>query len=403
METPGYPKTPPKGSGFSCRYVLEVANESNGVAVDPGSEKGSFLLFVSDDAQKASSLAHALAELGCSASCQVLTPPEALRAIPTMTPDLIVLAMSPSSKEGSRFLSELRGSEFSPSPAAVLVLCDGTDWTIVESAINQGASGWLDENVSAQALLHHIQGMLTVRSRVLARWATLEHAVEARTQAIDEAHLDTLARLCKVAELRDYTTGEHTARVGRLSGLIAQQMHLAPEEVRLIVHTAPVHDIGKVVMPDHIVLKSEDLDQAERELMRRHTTLGADILSRGPSELFRTAEAIAAHHHERWDGGGYPSGLIGQQIPLPARIVAAADSFDAMTHQRPYRQPTSTEIALAEMERERGWQFDPDVVDALLRAIGRHEDPEQHGLNNEVGRTTNVFASLRPPLATRIG
>ena len=196
------------------------------MAVGPESEKGSFLVFVSDDAKKASFLVHALEDLDCSASCQVLGPREALRALPTMTPDLIVLAMSPRSKDGSRFLRELRKSDLPPFPAVVLVLCDEADRTTVESAIDAGASGWFDENASPQALLHHIQGMLAVRSRILTRWATLEDAVEARTRALDEAHLDTLARLCKVAELRDYTTGEHTARVGRLSGLIAQQMHL---------------------------------------------------------------------------------------------------------------------------------------------------------------------------------
>ena len=135
--------------------------------------------------------------------------------------------------------------------------------------------------------------------------------------------------------------GQHTYRVARLSALLAQELHLPPEEVELIMRAAPLHDVGKVAIEDQILLKKGGFSVNEREIMREHALLGAEILKGGRSDLMKMAEQIATSHHERWDGQGYPQGLSGENIPLCARIVAVADAFDALTHVRPYKEAWS--------------------------------------------------------------
>jgi putative two-component system response regulator len=169
-----------------------------------------------------------------------------------------------------------------------------------------------------------------------------------------------------VAEYRDDATGRHTKRVGQLCGLIARELGLPQERAALIARTAPLHDLGKVAIADSVLLKNGLFDEEERETMRKHSAHGAKLLSGGTSELVQMAEEIALFHHERWDGQGYPCGLEADEIPMTARIVAVADSFDAIIHIRPYKEAWSIPDAIAEIERERGGQFDPRVVDALL-------------------------------------
>jgi len=188
-----------------------------------------------------------------------------------------------------------------------------------------------------------------------------------RKQWSEAAYLDGLKRLSRLIELRDDKTGEHTVRVSRLSTLIAQNLHLSPEEVWLIHHAAPLHDLGKVVIPDRILLKTGPLDDKERTIMQSHTTAATEILGRDThSTALQMAEQIARHHHERWDGEGYPDRLKGAEIPLGARIVAVADAYDKMMHDLPYRTALPLEAVVEEFKHESGWQFDPEVVRALV-------------------------------------
>lgn len=189
------------------------------------------------------------------------------------------------------------------------------------------------------------------------------------SELIEVAHLESLAQLSRIIELRDDTTGEHTARVARLSGMIAQSLRLPSEQIRRVHRVAPVHDIGKVVVPDQILLKPGPLTAQEQALMRRHTTLASEIMGGSTSEIIRLAEQVARHHHERWDGHGYPDGLAGEEIPLAARIVAVADAFDAMVNERPYRSAVPLTEVLEVLDQESGWQFDPNVVEALFRVL----------------------------------
>jgi putative two-component system response regulator len=183
--------------------------------------------------------------------------------------------------------------------------------------------------------------------------------------------MEVLDRLARVAELRDDPAGGHPARVGRLSGLIAQELMLPADETRLIMRAAPLHDIGNLALSDEILQGEGIFSEEQREQMRQHTSLGAYLLRGAENETLQAAEHIALSHHERWDGLGYPQGLARIAIPIAARIVAVADALDAMTHPRSYKEPFSIPQALDEIRRDSGWQFDPEVVAALVRVYER--------------------------------
>ena len=197
----------------------------------------------------------------------------------------------------------------------------------------------------------------------------LEEMVRERTRALEVAQAETLRRLAQAAEFRDDETGQHTRRVGMLAGRIAQRMGLPPEMVDLIQQAAPLHDVGKIGVPDSILLKPGKLTVEEFTEMKRHTLIGANLLAGGLSGVESMAEEIARCHHEKWDGSGYPIGLAGEEIPLPARIVAVADFYDALSYPRPYRPAWPRDQVIAEIELENGRHFDPAVVDAFFQVV----------------------------------
>ena len=193
----------------------------------------------------------------------------------------------------------------------------------------------------------------------------LEEQVAERTTELEEARWDTLRCLALAAEYRDDQTYAHTQRVGRVALLLAEQLGLDPRLSTLIRHAAPLHDVGKVGIPDAILLKPAKLTPGEFEIVRGHAAAGARILGGSRSELLKLAQEIALSHHEWWDGSGYPNGLAGEEIPLSGRIVAAADVFDALTHERPYKHAWPVGDSVREMRRLSGLQFDPAIIDAF--------------------------------------
>jgi PAS domain S-box-containing protein len=194
----------------------------------------------------------------------------------------------------------------------------------------------------------------------------LEQAVRARTRQLERTQRETLERLAAATEYRDDTTGAHTRRVAVLSERIARQLGREEEWAQALRTAAPLHDVGKVAVPDRVLLKEGALTDEEYETMKRHAEVGADLLSGGASTTIRMAETVARSHHERWDGDGYPRGLAGEAIPLAGRIVALADAVDAITHERPYSDAAPLEEALAEVDAEAGAQFDPEVAAVFL-------------------------------------
>jgi len=183
---------------------------------------------------------------------------------------------------------------------------------------------------------------------------------------LQKACLDTIHRLVIAAEYKDEDTADHIIRIGRYSALIAEKLGLPEVKAQDMLYAAPMHDIGKIGIPDHILLKPGKLTDEEFDIVKMHATIGAKILSNSNAKIIMLAEQIALSHHERWDSQGYPNGRSGKDIPLAGRIVAVADVFDALTSKRPYKETFPVEVALDIMKKEREQHFDPDVLDIFL-------------------------------------
>lgn len=195
----------------------------------------------------------------------------------------------------------------------------------------------------------------------------LENKVRERTAEVVESRLEIIRHLGRAAEFRDNETGMHVIRMSRYSQIIALEYGLPEYDAELILHAAPMHDVGKIGIPDRILLKPGKLNDEEFEIIKTHCEIGSKIISHHNSDLLKTARTIALSHHERWDGRGYPSGLRGTEIPISGRISAVADVFDALTSERPYKRAWSEEEAAEEIQRCSGSHFDPDLVKAFFK------------------------------------
>jgi CHASE2 domain-containing sensor protein len=207
------------------------------------------------------------------------------------------------------------------------------------------------------------------RRQVSRRNEELEEAVRERTAELRQTQLEVIQRLAHATESRDQETGLHLERISRMCERVGLALGMTPTEAETLRNASLLHDVGKIGVPDAVLLQPGDLSPDDRELMRRHTAVGGSILADSTSPVMRMAEEIALTHHERWDGSGYPEGLIGEAIPLPGRICAVCDVFDALLSDRPYKEPWPLAEALGELRRERGRHFDPDVVDAFLSIV----------------------------------
>jgi len=207
------------------------------------------------------------------------------------------------------------------------------------------------------------------RRRVARENRALEAAVRQRTAELHETQLEVVHRLARAAEWRDEDTGEHIERIGRLAHRLGLAAGMAPDDADTLRHAAVLHDVGKIGVPDRVLLKPGRLDPDEWEIMKAHATIGASMLSGSRSPIVRLAEEIARTHHERWDGTGYPDGLRGEQIPLAGRICALCDVYDALVSRRPYKEAWPVEEAIAEIRRQRGRHFDPQLTDLFLAIV----------------------------------
>lgn len=217
--------------------------------------------------------------------------------------------------------------------------------------------------------LGEVVGEAPISTRLQRQEAALRGKVA--EQELFRSRIEMLERLAVTAELRDDSTGEHSYRVGKLAALLAQEFGCDEETCYMIELAARLHDVGKIGVPDAILLKPEKLNDAERQIMRTHTTVGAELLSKSAIPHMQMAEEIARYHHEWWDGSGYPSNLSGSAIPLAARITALADVFDALTHKRPYKIAWPMDAALDEIAQLKGVQFDPQLTDLFVVLLAR--------------------------------
>ena len=186
---------------------------------------------------------------------------------------------------------------------------------------------------------------------------------------LQDAYRDTIFRLVLASEYKDKDTGNHISRMSGYCTMLACKIGLSRQEIDNISYAAPMHDVGKIGIPDSIILKNGKLDDDEFSIVKSHTTIGAVILENARGTVLQTAQTIALSHHEHWNGNGYPNGLAGEEIPLPARIVALTDTFDALTSRRPYKNPYPIDISCEIIRNERGRHFDPGIVDLFLDNI----------------------------------
>jgi len=199
----------------------------------------------------------------------------------------------------------------------------------------------------------------------------LEEKVRERTKELHDSRLEIVRRLARAAEFRDTDTGLHVTRMSLFCAELGRAAGFDERECDLLLNASALHDIGKIGIPDRVLLKKGRFDPEETEVIRGHVEIGGDILSKSASELLQWAEAISMAHHEKWDGSGYPRGLKGEEIPLTGRIVALCDVFDALTSHRPYKKPWSVEEAMAEIERGSGTHFDPALVKLFKQILPR--------------------------------
>jgi putative two-component system response regulator len=282
--------------------------------------------------------------------------------------DLVLVDCEMPGMDGISFIRELRTfPQFAEIPFVMITSIE--DDQVRMKALEAGATDFLPkrpQSLEMQVRLRNLIRLGLAVRKLNDRAADLASEVAAATRKLQEREEEIILRLALAVEYRDNDTGEHTLRVARYSRVIAEQLGLSPRLCRDIYLAAPLHDVGKVAIPDRILLKPGRLDADEMAVIRTHAAIGAHILADSHCELIQIGAKIAAAHHERWDGSGYPKGLKGADIPIEARVVAVADVFDALTTKRPYKEAMPLHEARRYLEDKKGIEFDPSCVDAFL-------------------------------------
>jgi putative two-component system response regulator len=333
-------------------------------------------LIVDDQEPNIGILRRILEREGYSRFVSTTDPQLALDLFLEHRPDLILLDLHMPHLDGFGVLEQIRPHIPPGSYMPVLVLTADTSREARQRALSSGARDFLGKPFDTTEVALRIRNLLEARLMHLELQRNneqLELKVRERTRELEAAQVEILERLALAAEFRDDATHEHTRRVGEISARLARKLGLPDSTVELLRRAAPLHDVGKIAISDQLLLKPGPLSPEEYAVVRTHADKGAKILSGSRSELLQTAESIARSHHEWWDGNGYTPGIGGEAIPLVGRIVAIADVFDALVHARPYKAAWDVEEALAELERQRGRQFDPRIVDAFLDLV-RNDD-----------------------------
>jgi putative two-component system response regulator len=300
---------------------------------------------------------------------------EAFEIVQSISPDLILLDLSMPHMDGFEVAEHFKAdSKTHNVPIIIITGNNGSD--LLSRALGSCADDFISKTADPSEIIarmeYHIKRKcmldqlhtdhLDCQDMVSLKSGQLTIALN----RLKEASLEVIWRLTAASEHRDNETGEHIKRMSHFAAAIARKMRLKKKTVDTLLYAAPMHDIGKIGIPDGILLKPGKLDEKEWEIMKSHTTIGADILAGSNIDLVKMGRVIALTHHEKWDGSGYPQGLKGPKIPLIGRIVAIADVFDALTSKRPYKEAFSVEKSIQIIAEGRGAHFDPDVVDAFF-------------------------------------
>lgn len=330
---------------------------------------GARLLVIDDEQPNLDLMGRVLRRVGYQQVTLTSDPGWALDHVGELAPDLVVVDLHMPGVDGLEVLRRLRTvvapGDFLPR----LVITADTTTSTRRAAIGEGAHDFLTKPIDVGETTMRVANLLQTRMlhvRLREHNDRLEETVLVRTRQLELSHHELAGRLALVGEYRDDETAQHTVRVGVAAERLACAVGFSPAEAALLGEAAPLHDIGKIAIPDAVLRKPGRLTPEEFEVVKSHPAVGAHILGGGESELLRLAEQIAYTHHERFDGTGYPRGLRGQEIPLAGRLVAVVDVFDALTCERPYKAAWTVEAAVAEMRSQRERHFDPDLLDVFL-------------------------------------
>jgi len=299
-----------------------------------------------------------------------------------LSPDLILLDVSMPRMDGLELTQKLK-KEPNTKNIPIMIVSNHDEVTDRVKAVEAGADDFLPKPVEQIILKAKVNSLLKIKAyndymqsyqnkleeEVAKQTASLKHAfdeLDAASKKLKLYSLDTILRLSQAAEYKDQETGQHIQRIGYYIQRISQAISLNNQEIDEFLYASPMHDVGKIGIPDNILMKPGKLDDEEWVIMKQHTTIGGKILSGSDSSTLQTAETIALTHHEKWDGTGYPNNLKGLEIPLSGRLTAIADVFDALTSKRPYKDAFPMEKALAIMKDGQGKHFDPDLIDAFF-------------------------------------
>ena len=321
------------------------------------------ILIIDDDQNRTQLLESALRRGGFA---EITSTSDARRALPSfrqVQPDVVLLDIDMPQLDGLTIMQQLLSRTTDRDFLPILITTPNISPDTRRKALELGARDFLAHPFDAAELALRVRNLLQVRDLHMQ----LEQRVKARTSQLQGAEVEIAKRLAFAAELRDYPDGAHPSRVGRMSAAIAAELGMSAAETELIRLAAPLHDIGKLCIPDAVLLKPSALTPEEMEIVKTHTTQGAKILTGTQSDILQLAEEISLYHHENWDGTGYTPGLSGEQIPLPGRIVSVADVFDALLHKRAYKPAWSAADAVNFIDSQKGKKFDPRVVEAFRR------------------------------------
>jgi len=328
------------------------------VNLDEGLLRGADVLVVDDEPAKVAMVEYNLVRNGFTRIRSTTDPRQFRTLFDAQRPDIVLLDLHMPHVGGLELLRQvgalLEPDEYLP----VIMLSADVTARARRDAMGAGATDFLTKPFDTTEVGLRVRNHLETR-RIHLR-------LDGQRRELEGCHLQSLKRLHD--EFRD-ETDDHTERVGRTSALLARAAGVTDDLAELIEKAAPLHDLGKVGVPDSVLLKPGKLSAEEFELVRTHTTIGAQIIGDTTSEVLTVARVIAETHHERWNGLGYPYGLEGEAIPLPGRVVAVCDVFDALTHERPYKRAWTVDEAVQELVTERGRFFDPELVDLFIDQV----------------------------------
>lgn len=370
------PIYPTKANSLGTISQLDFVRDSHNLEMDfysPSGKTGQTTVYIVDDQSTGRRILEELIRT-ISPSIQVISfsdPLEALERAENQPPQLVLSDYKMPVMDGVEFTRRLRRlPKCKDIPLIMITIMD--DREIRYQALDAGATDFLTRPIDQHECRARCKNLLTLHNQRLiiqnrARW--LEQQVESATRQIHMREQETLLRLAKAGEYRDEETGNHVVRMARYSNIVAAELGLDKEFCTDVELAAPMHDIGKIGIPDEILRKPGRHTPEETRVMQEHTVIGHEILKDSPSRYLQLGAIIALAHHEKWDGSGYPHGLSGEDIPLAARIVALADVYDALTSKRPYKEAWSADRAVEYIKDQSGKHFDPRCVKAFLTRL----------------------------------